>query len=224
MKTASLNRIIKILEKSSNILLRDFVEIENLQNNYNAAAKFANASYQKISETFLNEFGQGSNIELISGKKISENPENKEFYIICPIDGMVNFSRAISDFSSFISYGKINEDGQREIIESAMILPISAQIIFAVKHSGLFCNNRRIKNNNKNNFLTAIENIKFSNFVNNQDIRISGSFSTDVSNFILGKIDQIIFSDQNLKNALELLIKESGGFFEQKDGYYIVKK
>jgi fructose-1,6-bisphosphatase/inositol monophosphatase family enzyme len=224
MKTANLNRIIKILEKSSNILLRDFIEIENLQNNYNIAAKFANASYQKIAEIIVNEFGQESNIELISGKIIAKNPESKKFYIICPIDGMVNFSRAISDFSCLISSGIINDDNQKEITESAMILPIFNQIIFTSKNSGIFCNNRLIKINNKNNSLIAIDNIKFANLVSNNDLRISGSLSVDIAHFVQGKIDQIISSDHNFKKILELYIKQSGAIIENKENYFIAKR
>ena len=65
-KTANLNRITKILEKSANILLRDFIEIENLQNNYNAAAKFANLSYQKITEilnTYSNDIFENTTLQ-----------------------------------------------------------------------------------------------------------------------------------------------------------------
>jgi len=223
-KTPNLNRINKIIEKSANILLRDFVEIENLQNNYNAAAKFANASYQKISEIFVNEFEQNANIELVSGKKIIDNPNNCEFYIIAPIEGLFNFSRSIADFSSFISYGKINENNEREILESAIILPIFNQIFVAAKNSGLFYNNRRIKNNNKNNSLIAIDNVKFANLADDKNIRISGCVSFDVAQFILGKIDQIIFTDKNLKDALALYIVESGGVIEEREGYFIAKR
>lgn len=223
-KTANLNRITKILEKSANILLRDFIEIENLQNNYNAAAKFANLSYQKITEIFINEFKGKANIELISGKKIFENQENREFYIISPIDGMINFSRAISDFSSCIFYGIINDNNEREIIESSMILPVLNQNFICIKNSGIFCNNRRIKINNKNNSLIAISDIKFANLVKDKNIRISGSFSSDIAKFISGKIDQIIFDDINLVNIFKLYIAESGGIITEKDNYFIAKR
>jgi fructose-1,6-bisphosphatase/inositol monophosphatase family enzyme len=223
-KTANLNRITKILEKSANILLRDFIEIENLQNNYNAAAKFANSSYEKITEIFINEFKDKENIELVSGKKISENQESKEFYIISPIDGIVNFSRAIPDFSSFIFYGIINDNNEREIIESSMILPLFNQNFISVKNSGIFCNNRRVKINNKNNSIIAISDVKFSNLAKDKNIRISGSFSSDIAKFILGKIDQIIFDDINLSNIFKLYISESGAIIEEKDNYFIAKR
>ena len=224
MKTANLNRMIKILENISNILLRDFVEIENLQNNYNAAAKFANSSYQKIVDKFLQEFGENSDIELLSGKNLNDHKNCKEFYIISPIEGMVNFSRALPNFSSFISYGQINDDGRKQILESSMILPIENQIFTSAKNSWLFYNNRIVKITNNNNLITAIENIKFSNLCQDQEIRISGSVSNDIAKFALGKIDQVIFSDKNLKNALKLYILESGGRVEKINDYFIAKR
>lgn len=224
MRTPNLNRMVKILENTSNILLRDFVEIENLQNNHNAAAKFTNAAHQKVSEIIVNEFSRNADIELVSGKKLSEHPDNKEFYIICPIEAMVNFSRSIPIFSSFISYGEINADGEKEVLESAMILPTSNQIFTCAKNLALFCNNRIVKISSKDNSLIAIDNIKFANLCSDQDIRISGSVSDDIAKFILGKIDQVIFSNKNLKDALKLYILESGAIIEEKDSYFIARR
>lgn len=226
MKTANLNIIISALNKVSNILIRDFVEIENLQNNYNAAVKFTNACYEKVLEKIIyqiNSARKDSNIELFSGKKIISNPNAKDFYVICPIDAIVNFSRSIADFSSFISYGIINENNQREIIESAIINPIENKILFTAKNKGVFCDNRvvKINKNAKGQILTAIDDISLSNLDNLGQIRMSGCFSADLAKFLQGKIDKIIIKNKDIAEFLEIFLLEISADIRKEKNYNI---
>ncbi len=46
--SANLNIIIKAIEKATNHISRDFVELENLQSNPVSSAKFTNSCYNRV--------------------------------------------------------------------------------------------------------------------------------------------------------------------------------
>ena len=54
--SANLNIIIKAIEKASNHISRDFVELENLQSNPASASKFTSASYNRVKQVLIEDF------------------------------------------------------------------------------------------------------------------------------------------------------------------------
>ena len=54
--SANLNIIIKAIEKASNHVARDFVELENLQANPLSANKFASLTLSRVRQILIDEF------------------------------------------------------------------------------------------------------------------------------------------------------------------------
>ena len=114
--SANLNIIIKAIEKASNHISRDFVELENLQSNPTSASKFTSASYNRVKQVLIEDFAKFRpefNIIFSDGQKIT-NQENSEYsLIIHVVDGIENLLRASSDFTVSIALIYRNSNGQR---------------------------------------------------------------------------------------------------------------
>ncbi|MCE3255548.1 MAG: monophosphatase [Rickettsiaceae bacterium] len=237
LRSPNLNVVIKSLEKVSIRLGRDFIELENLQSNNFSAVKFANSCYKRVEETLIDELKKVRgeyNFELVGGRKITNNPASEYQYIICPIDGLLNLSRSIPSFTSFVALEHLAKDGTKEIISSTIINITGNEFYICEKGSGVFLNNRKIrvsKRELKDGILCGVAN---QNLTGNpivkdlQDkkaiLQISNCASLDVAYFAAGKIDLCIFdvADKNFLKSVLLLAKEAGGEVIEKDGLIIV--
>ena len=237
LHSPNLNVIIKSLEKISVRLARDFSELENLQSNNFSAIKFANSCYKRIEESLIDELKKVRNeynIEFVDGKKIINNPSCEYQYIICPIDGLLNLSRSIQSFSSFIALEHTAKDGKKEIISSTILNVAGNEIYVCEKGSGAFVNNRKIyvaKRESKENILCSLSS---SNLIGHQIVQklqknkvvfqISNCPSIDIAYFASGKIDLCVFemADQKFLQAVLLLAKEAGGEVLEQDELIIV--
>ena len=233
----NLNVIIKSLEKVSVRLGRDFVELENLQGNNFSAVKFANSCYKRIEETLVEELKKvrgDYNFELVSGRKIIHNPSSEYQYIICPIDGLLNLSRSIPAFTSFVALEHINKDEKKEVISTVMINVANNEIYICEKGSGVFLNNRKVrvsKRELKDGIVCSlaniglVENSTVKNLQTNKAVfQVNNCPSLDIAHLLAGKIDLCVFeaADKNFLNPFFLMAKEAGGHVVEKDGLILV--
>lgn len=168
--SANLNIIIKAIEKASNHISRDFVELENLQSNPASSAKFATSCYNRIKQILIEDFTKFRpefNIVFSDGQKIT-NHENSEYYLmIHAIDGIENLLRASSDFS--ISIALIyKKNGKEEPVCLAISKIIGGELFYCEKGFGAYLNNRRIRTSKrqkspKGDYLIACEDYNYFN-------------------------------------------------------------
>lgn len=222
----NLSIIIKALDKISGRLARDFGEIENLQNNYATAVKFANACYQRIKDGLIQDLTKihpEYNIEFLDGERIINNPAAEYNYIISPVDGLINLSRSIPYFSTMIALEHI-ANGKKEVVAVALSNVASNELYFSEKGSGAFLNNRRVRvSENKSGSLICA--VSESGLAKDKFIsRLNNCFSLDIAYLAAGKIDLAIFNIKHKKQlrALFLLAKESGASVSERDDTIIV--
>ena len=95
MKSISpnLNVMIKASEKASKIIIRDFGEIEKLQVSKKSPTDFVTNTDIKVEKIIIEELKKARpNFSLLSEESGEENnKDNKNTWIIDPIDGTVNF-------------------------------------------------------------------------------------------------------------------------------------
>ena len=106
-----LNIMIKACEKASKVIIRDFGEVENLQVSSKGPGDFV-SSADKRTEKILIEELQKANPEygIISEEiGIINNSNNKNRWIIDPIDGTMNFINGVPQFAISIGYEEDNE-------------------------------------------------------------------------------------------------------------------
>ena len=146
--SANLNVMIKACEKASKILIRDFGEIEKLQVSKKGPLDFVTNADLKTEKIIIEELNKGRpDYSIISEENgIKKNKDNKNTWVIDPIDGTVNFLHGIPHFSTSIALKHENE-----IISGLIFDPIKDEMFYAEKNNGAYLNNKRIRVSKKNN-------------------------------------------------------------------------
>ncbi len=227
--SANLNIIIKAIEKASNHISRDFVELENLQSNPASASKFTSASYNRVKQILIEDFAKFRpefNIVFSDGQKIS-NQENSEYsLIIHVVDGIENLLRASTDFTVSIALIYHNVNGQSEAISVAISKIIGGELYYSEKGFGAYLNNRRIrvsKRINKAEMLTVCDDLKLAETLKIMP-RNLGCKTLEIANLSSAKIEQIIYKKTNFEffQPFFLLLKEAGGKVIEDEEKYIL--
>ena len=227
--SANLNIIIKAIEKASNHISRDFVELENLQSNPASASKFTSASYNRVKQILIEDFAKFRpefNIVFSDGQKIS-NQENSEYsLIIHVVDGIENLLRASTDFTVSIALIYHNVNGQSEAISVAISKIIGGELYYSEKGFGAYLNNRRIrvsKRINKAEMLTVCDDLKLAETLKIMP-RNLGCKTLEIANLSSAKIEQIIYKKTNFEffQPFFLLLKEAGGKVVEDEEKYIL--
>jgi len=229
MRSSNLNIIIKAIQKASNHVARDFMELENLQSNPVSANKFAILSLNRVKQILIDEFTKfrsDYDLAFSDGQKIVRKPDNEYVLFINPIDGIENLSRSNPDFTISVAlqhFNKINNDLQS--IAVVILKVIGGELFYAEKGFGAYLNNRRIrvsKRTNNPQQIIASDVISF-NKNSNQIIRSYGCESLSIAYLSSSRVDKLVIEkNQNLVSKFFLLAKESGAKITEENNYLIV--
>ena len=215
--SANLNLMIKACEKASKVLIRDFGEIEKLQVSKKGPSDFVTNSDLKTEKIIIEELSKGrpdySIISEENGEK--KNKDNKNTWIIDPIDGTVNFLHGIPHFATSIALKHENE-----IISGMIFDPIKDEMFYAEKNNGAYLNNKRIRVSKKNNineclFATSGTIEKKNDF----SLRKSGSAALDMAYIACGRYDGYFQKNLHLWDIAAglILVEEAGGIINKID-------
>tara|TARA_Y100000768_G_scaffold376963_1_gene349635 strand:- start:889 stop:1599 length:711 start_codon:yes stop_codon:yes gene_type:complete len=209
--------MIKASEKASKILIRDFGEIEKLQVSKKGPSDFVTNSDLKAEKIIINELKKAKpNYSIISEENgIEENKDEKNTWIIDPIDGTVNFLHGIPHFAISIALKSDNE-----IISGLIFDPIKNEMFYAEKNNGAFFNNHRMRVSKKNQINECL-------FVTGGKLekeialpyRKSGCAALDLAYVASGRYDGYFQHNLNLWDIAAgiLLVKEAGGITNKID-------
>tara|TARA_B100000886_G_scaffold239913_1_gene168236 strand:- start:272 stop:1012 length:741 start_codon:yes stop_codon:yes gene_type:complete len=215
--SANLNLMIKACEKASKTLIRDFGEIEKLQVSKKGPSDFVTNSDLKTEKIIIEELKKGrpeySIISEENGEK--KNKDNKNTWVIDPIDGTINFLHGIPHFATSIALKHENE-----IISGLIFDPIKDEMFYAEKNNGAYLNNKRIRVSKKNKMQeclfatsgTVEKKIEFS-------YRKSGSAALDMAYIACGRYDGYFQKNLNLWDIAAglILVTEAGGVINKID-------
>ncbi len=215
--SANLNLMIKACEKASKVLIRDFGEIEKLQVSKKGPSDFVTNSDLKTEKIIIEELSRGrpdySIISEENGKK--KNKDNKNTWIIDPIDGTVNFLHGIPHFATSIALKHENE-----IVSGLIFDPIKDEMFYAEKNGGAYLNNKRIRVSKKNNINECLfatsgtieKKIEFS-------FRKSGSAALDMAYIACGRYDGYFQKNLHLWDIAAglIIVEEAGGIINKID-------
>ena len=217
MKSISpnLNIMIKAAEKASKLLIRDFGEVENLQVSKKGPTDFVTNSDLKTEKIIIEELKKARPDYSILSEEIGveNNKDNKNIWVIDPIDGTVNFMHGIPHFAISIALKSNNE-----IVSGLIFDPIKNELFYAEKNSGAFFNNQRIRVSKKN----KIDDCLFATggkMKHELDLpyRKSGCAALDMAYVAAGRYDGFFQNELNLWDIAAgiLLIKEAGGIINE---------
>ena len=219
MKSISpnLNIMIKASEKASKVIIRDFGEIEKLQVSKKSPTDFVTNTDIKVEKIIIDELKKARpNFSLLSEESGEENnKDNRNTWIIDPIDGTINFLHGIPHFAISIALRSDNE-----IVSGLIFDPIKNEMFFAEKNNGAFFNNHRIRVSKKSNindclFATNDKVMTELDFPN----RKSGCAALDMAYVAAGRYDGYFQKNLNLWDIAAgiILIKEAGGIINEID-------
>ena len=213
----NLNIMIKASEKASKILIRDFGEIEKLQVSKKGPSDFVTNSDLKTEKIIIDELKKAKpNYSIISEESgIQNNKDNKNTWIIDPIDGTINFLHGVPHFAISIAL-KSND----EIISGLIFDPIKNEMFYAEKDNGAFFNNQRVRVSKKNELSDCLF-VTGDKIQNNLDLhfRKSGCAALDMAYVAAGRFDGYFQNNLNLWDIAAgiILVKEAGGIVNKID-------
>lgn len=233
--SANLNIMIKAIEKASFKTARDFSELEVLQSNPKSAIKFANACYNRLKQALIEDLTKmrpDYNLIFSDGQEIMNNEDAEYSFVIYPVDGLNNLSRALGECSIAISLEHKNEKGERNSVSAATYKIIGGDLFYAEKGFGAFLNNKRIKTSRRKSddaLLGCFDNsAHFEKLKKDADLkrimsRNFGCKTLEICYLSSGKVDLCAFSKNNFQ-FLEpfLIILEEAGGRAMQDGDLVV--
>ena len=209
--SSNLNLMIKAGEKASKRLIRDFGEVENLQVSVKGPTDFVSNADTNAERIIIDELSKlKKNYSILSEETgFVKNKDEKNIWIIDPIDGTSNFLHGIPHFAISIAL-KSND----EIISGLIFDPIKNEIFYAEKNNGAFLNNQRLRTSYKSSieeclFSSNHEGVKFSDL----NMRYSGCAALDLAYVASGRLDGFFHNNINLWDiaAGTLMVQEAGG-------------
>jgi myo-inositol-1(or 4)-monophosphatase len=173
----------------------------------------------------------------ILSEEAGENGKESEYkWIVDPLDGTINFSRGITEFSVSIAVSRNDE-----LVFGLVYEPVSDRIFVAEKGTGAMMNGERIRVSDERNLVNTLlatdntSNIpnRIRNFrlleqvcANVRHVRIFGSSALHLARIAAGEIDAYYKIDCNYwDNAAGILIlREAGGMVTDMNGVDISLK
>ena len=207
----NLNIMIKASEQASKVLIRDFGEIEKLQVSKKGPHDFVTNADLKTEKIILDILRKAKpNYSIISEENgIEINKDERNTWIIDPIDGTVNFLHGIPHFAISIAYMT-----EGEIVSGITFDPIKNEIFYAEKNNGAYFNNQRIRVSKKNNINDCLF-VTGDNINKEIDIpfRKSGCAALDLAYVAAGRYDGYFQHGLCLWDIAAgiILVKEAGG-------------
>ena len=241
LNSPQINLITKACLKASRSLIRDFGEIENLQVTTKGPGDFVSSADKRTEKILIDELQKAHPDYCIITEEsgVINGSNDKQRWIIDPIDGTFNFLNGVPQFAISIGY---EEEG--EIKCGVVFNPIMNEMFLAEKGNGAYLNNKRIRVSNKKKIKDALlvtggpkgsSKIKdkiFSEYINVSknvsNVRKFGSAALDIAYVACGRFDGYWQRELNYWDIAAgiIILKEAGGFidFFEEDANAPLKK
>ena len=209
-------------KKASVPMLRDFNELEHLQNSLRNDGAFAMRSRLKAEKTLRDELAKVRPSYMCVMSSKDAIPASGNYFMISAVDGYTNFAHGNGSFAISIAMIENNT-----IVDAVVYSPIYDEMYYAEKGNGAFKegyrNLERIRiaaQKNAENALISInaDSLVMQKIVNiSQNILISGVVSLDLAHVAAGKTDVAVSygCKPNEIAAGMLIVKEAGGYIFQ---------
>ncbi|MDE1895725.1 MAG: inositol monophosphatase [Rhodospirillales bacterium] len=144
--------------KAAKRLLRDFMEVENLQVSVKGPGDFVTQADMRAEQTLREELekarpGYGFLMEE-SGASGSDKWAWR--WIVDPLDGTTNFLHGIPHWAISIALEKRLPDGSSEINAAAIFSPVNGEMFWAEKGIGAYLNDKRLRVSGRRELNTAL--------------------------------------------------------------------
>lgn len=239
IQNADLNVMFTAITRAARSMVRDFGEVENLQVSRKAPGNFVSVADMRSEKTLVENL---SKARPTFGFLLEESGEIKgkeatNRWIIDPLDGTSNFIHAIPHFCISVALEK-----QGEITAAMIYDPISDELYYALKGSGAFVNEKRLRVAARPHLDEALVTVSYPHTKTSQNldrfyrqarlldetcssIRRMGSAALELCMVAGGKADGFISTDLEPWDIAAgiLIVKEAGGFVSDPMGGDMLK-
>lgn len=216
--TPVLSAMVNAVKKASVAMLRDFNELEHLQNSLRNDGGFALRSRQKAEKILREELAKFRPNYTVVTNEADKKPSSGNCFLASVIDGYTNFAHGNAAFA--ISVAMV----ENSVITAAVVYsPVYDELYFAEKGNGAFKegfrNMERIRVATQKNIDKALLSTNADLSVMQkvmdltQNIMITGCVSLDLAHMACGKTDIAVHSSSRPAEIAAgiLLVKEAGG-------------
>ena len=221
-RSSNINVMSNSILKAAKVLRRDFGELE-LQNSFSGIENFIENTVentQEIIHSELSKAGPSWKYLVIKREKDIKDLVIEDYtFVVSILDGLDNFKKGISYFSTSITIVF-----KKKPIASVIYDPIKDELFFAENGKGAFLNNSRIRISSQSKItdaLLVLENKDFfysnltKSLIKKYDphVRVFGCSTLDLANISAGRYD-ILFTrklDKFRDAGVLLLLQEAGG-------------
>lgn len=216
------NEIINIVKKATSSIVKDF-KIEEKENNISNIVTSSDISVQNYLVEHLKKLIDNAGF-FCEEKDEIENLDNDFIWVIDPIDGTENYSRAIDEYAIVVALTY-----KKECVIGVVYNVLKNDLYWAIKGEGAYLNDSPIKASNRdfNHSLFCValcqyyreysdicNKIMVDAFKEIKDFRRFGSAAIELCYLAEGKVD--LFFEMKLSlwdfMAASLILTEAGGF------------
>ncbi|NKB50407.1 MAG: inositol monophosphatase [Alphaproteobacteria bacterium] len=142
MRTPIINVMDRAARRAGRVLARDFGEVQQLQASRKGAGDFVTAGVRKASQTLRYELEKARPKFTFYGEPATSDEQlaEKHCWIVSPLVGTVNYVHGQPHFAISIAH---EEDGN--LIESVVYDPLSEELFWAVRNTGAYLNDTRLR-------------------------------------------------------------------------------
>ncbi|AZL16177.1 inositol monophosphatase family protein [Rickettsiales endosymbiont of Stachyamoeba lipophora] len=227
---AIINVISNASRKANRFTIRDFLEMEHLQQSKSGTKNFAAKCEDRISKILIEELHKGRKDAAIlaADESVLIPGDDNIRFIIHPLDGYANFEHGIPLFTTTIIMQKLSLQDQFETICILVDCPVLKENYICEKGGGAW---REIYTDALNNS----GRLRVSTRSDSNDLMISGTeplsstfkyrnlgaVSLNVAYFASGKFDAFATPNQRTCDQFKLFAIESGGNVTSHGEHYI---
>lgn len=219
--SASLNFVITAVKKAANPLIRDFNELEQMQNSLRGLQTYSAAAMEKVTRTLRAELQKGRPDFAVVFD--GEPRPNANHFLAAPLDGFANFTHGLPYFAVSVA---VVENGATTA--GVIFNPATGDLWFAEKGSGAFKegfrNHERLRVSSRKEIGEALVGVNQLVLAPQEAgfVRSFGAVSLDLATVAAGHLDAVIAADVSAGSVAAglLLVKEAGGYvydLNQKD-------
>lgn len=232
--SADLNVIQDSITKVSDKIVRDYVEIGNLQNSHKGCVQFADMLVDFIKKKLYEYFKskKPSYDIMFQGESYNEADFNSNMrYLISPLCGKINLIHAIPYFSVSVALMKKMNDGGYKTICGVIDNPITQETFAVEEGKGAYVNSRRIRVSSRSSLddaLVVIKNFEDKEFMSRiinkyKNLMVTNCEVLNICNVASGKYDIAVLKKSAVYQELSLLmVKEAGGLVKKMENGELV--
>ena len=230
MRSPIINVMDRAARRAGRALARDFNEVQQLQVSKKGPENFVKAAVRKAQGTLKYElskarptYGYYSN-----SNEQENNDESSHQWVVRALDGTSNYMHGQPHFA--ISIAHLDN---KNLIESCVYDPLSEEFFWAIRNTGAFLNDTRLRVSNRQNLneciiateMPSMTDGKHLHYLttlgsvteNTAGIRAVGAPELDLAYLAAGRYDGYWSFDVSAKDIMAgtLLVRESGGFLAE---------